>query len=193
MDRRTGLKSMGAAGLALAFGMGLSACSAMAPGPRTVEVSEARLAEMLARHFPVDTRYMELFDVSLTHPRLRLLPAQNRIATQMDYTLGSALTGGRSLQGLLELSYGLRFEPSDGTLRLDAVRVERFDVPGVPVAQQPRVSRLGGVLAESVLQDAVVHRLRPEQLQTLAGWGYEPGPLQVVPGGVRLTLMPVKR
>lgn len=186
MGRRAAL--LGVAG----WGLLLGACAVVSPGPRTVEISEVRLAEMISRHFPVDTRYLEWFDVSLAQPRIRLMPAENRIATQMDYTLGTALTGGRALRGGLELSYGLRFEPGDATVRLADVRVERFDLPGVPASQAGRVNRLGSAMAESVLQDAVVHRLRPDELKHLDGWGYQPGLFKVVPGAVQLTLNPVR-
>jgi hypothetical protein len=171
----------------------LAGCAALAPGPRTVEISEARLAELINRQFPFNSRYLELFDVSLSAPQVRLMPAENRIGTAFSYALGSLLLGARPVQGRLDLSYGLRFEPADNTVRLSQVRVEGFDVPGVPPLYASRANRLGALLAESLLQDMVIHRLRPEDLQAARGWGYQPGALSVVPGGLRLQLDPVPR
>lgn len=180
------------AGLVLAVAA-LGGCALVQPGPRTLEISEARLADLVSRRFPLDHRYLEMVDVSLSRPRLRLLPQENRIQTELDYTMGTALPGTRSVRGVLGLSYGLRFDPADRSVRLSEVRVERFDVPGVPAGQAERMSRLGSAVAESVLQDAVIHRLRADELKVAEGWGYEPGAFRVVPGGLQLTMTPVRR
>ncbi len=171
----------------------LSGCAALSPGSRTINISEARLAELIGGQFPFNSRYLELFDVSLGAPQVRLMPAQNRIGTAFSYSLGSLLLGSRQFQGQLDLSYGLRFEPADNTVRLSQVRVEGFEVPGVPSAYASRANRLGALLAENVLQNLVIHRLKPEDLQAARGWGYQPGALSVVPGGLRLQLDPVQR
>jgi hypothetical protein len=171
----------------------LAGCAALQPGPRTIEISEAKLVEIINTQFPFNSRYLELFDVSLASPRVRLIPAENRIGTELGYSLGSFLLGARDYQGRLNLSYGLRFEPSDNTVRLSQVRVDGFEVPGVPSAYASRANRLGALLAENLLKDFVIHRLKPEDLEIARGWGYQPGALSVVPGGLRLQLDPVRR
>lgn len=171
----------------------LAGCAALQPGPRTIEISEAKLVEIINTQFPFNSRYLELFDVSLASPRVRLIPAENRIGTELGYSQGSFLLGARDYQGRLNLSYGLRFEPSDNTVRLSQVRVDGFEVPGVPSAYASRANRLGALLAENLLKDFVIHRLKPEDLEIARGWGYQPGALSVVPGGLRLQLDPVRR
>jgi hypothetical protein len=171
----------------------LVGCAALAPGPRTIEISEAKLGELINRQFPFNSRYLELFDVSLSAPQVRLMPAENRIGTTFSYSLGSLLLGARPFQGRLDLSYGLRFEPTDDTVRLTQVRVEGFEVPGVPPLYASRANRLGALLAESLLQNLVIHRLKPEDLQAVRGRGYQPGALTVLPGGLRLQLDPIQR
>lgn len=181
------------AGSVSLLALALSGCALLQPGPRTVAISEARLAQAIAAQFPFNSRYMELFDVSLAVPRVRLMPDENRIGTELGYSVGALLLGSRQMQGTLNLSYGLRFEPSDGTVRLADVRVEGFEVPGVPQAYASRANRLGGLMAENLLRDFVIHRVKAEDLQLAQGWGYQPGALQVVPGGLQLQLNPVKR
>ena len=171
----------------------LGGCALLQPGPRTIEISEVKLVELISTQFPFNSRYLELFDVSLASPRVRLMPVENRIGTELGYKLGSFLLGSREYQGKLNLSYGLRFEPSDNTVRLSQVRVEDFEVPGVPSAYASRANRLGALLAENLLKDFVIHRLKPEDLEIARGWGYQPGLLDVVPGGLRLQLDPVQR
>lgn len=171
----------------------MAGCAVFNPGPRTVQITEARLAETMARQFPFNSRYLEIFDVVIGTPGIVLLPESNRIGTKFSYSLGSALLGTRQFGGTLDLTYGLRFEPADGTLRLADVRVEAVQVPGVPLAYQNRANRLGGLLAESLLRDQVIHRLSEQDLASARGWGYQPGAFRVVPGAVQLQLDPVAR
>lgn len=180
-------------GALLGLALLLAACAALGPGPRVVEISEARLAARIAREFPRQARYLEVFDIALEAPRLKLVPEDNRIATQLPYRLGGPLTGGRQYEGLLQLSYGLRFEPADLSVRLTDLRVEAFEVTGLPPALQRRVGGLGGLLAEGLLQDFPVHRFRPEDLEVAGRRGLQPGALRVVPGAVQLELVPVER
>ncbi|MDZ4125570.1 MAG: DUF1439 domain-containing protein, partial [Hydrogenophaga sp.] len=57
---------------------GLSACGVLQPGPRSIDLSEAKLAAMIGDRFPFNSRYLELFDVVLDRPQVRLIPAENR-------------------------------------------------------------------------------------------------------------------
>lgn len=174
------------------LGAGLTGCALLQPRPRTVDISEARLAQMISNQFPFNNRYLEIFDVSLASPRVRLLPAENRIGTEVGYNIGT-LFSSRAVQGTLSLSYGLRFEPSDNTVRLTQVRVDGFETPGVPPAYSNRANRLGALLAESLLQDFAVHRFSEEDLTSSRLWGYRPGAMTVRPGGLTLQLDPIEK
>jgi hypothetical protein len=171
----------------------LSGCALPPPGPRTLEISEARLVERIAVQFPVQRRFMEVFELSLDSPRVRLNPEENRIGTELDYVLGVAgRPSSRGMRGKLALSFGLHINSLDQTVRLKEVRVDTFDVPGLPPAIGQQASRMGGMLAEDLLSDFVVYRIRPEDLKAAGRWGYEPGPVTVVPGGLQLRLDPVQ-
>ncbi|QCB46264.1 DUF1439 domain-containing protein [Hydrogenophaga sp. PAMC20947] len=178
---------------ALAASSVLSACSGMGSGPREVDVSEARLLALVARQFPVQKKYLELFEVSLSEPQLRLMPDENRIGTRLNYAASTVLSSRAPWSGQLELSYGLRYQASDQTVRLDQVRMEGFQLSGAPVSYAQQLRGAGTQIAETMLQDLVVHQFKPEELRRVDGLGYQPGVLKVVPGGLRLQLDPVKR
>lgn len=178
---------LGAGGLVV-LATALAGCAGLGSGPRTVEVSEARLVALMSRSFPRSQRYLDLFDVTLGTPRVRLIPEQNRIGTELAYSLGSSVLSERQMQGTLGLTYGLRFEPSDATVRLAGVKVERFDLSGLPKAYAGRAHQLGALLAENLFRDLVVHRLDAAEVRRLEGRGLKPGALSVVPGGLRLQL-----
>ncbi|MFC7459965.1 hypothetical protein [Hydrogenophaga defluvii] len=173
------------AGLVLVLG----GCVALT-GPRVVSVSEAQLAQRIAEQFPVRRRYLELFDLTLSAPRVRLIPAENRVGTRMDFALGDFWGGSRRFDGALSLSYGLRFEPSDASVRMTDVRVEAFDVPRLSGPMANQAQRLGALVAEHLLNDFSLHRFKPEDLQSAQRLGLRPGVLKVVPGGLQLELTP---
>ncbi|WP_434008735.1 hypothetical protein [Hydrogenophaga sp.] len=185
MTRRAGLR---AGGLVAVSGLALLAGCAGLGGPRTVEISEARLVELMGRSFPRSQRYLDLFDVTLSAPRVRLMPEQNRIGTELAYSLGTSVLSERQMTGTLGLSYALRLEPSDATVRLANVKVERFDLSGLPRAYAGRAHQLGALLADKLFEDLVVHRLDAADMRRLEGRGLKPGALSVVPGGLRLQL-----
>ncbi len=185
MKRRHLLLHTLGAGSALLVG-----CAAIL-GPRTVEVSQAQLEQLLARRFPLTRRVIEIFDVTVSAPRLRLLPESNRIAT--DFDVGSTDRLLRSQHsGALALSFGLRFEPSDNTLRVTQVRVERLQIDGAPALLQRQFERIGTFVAEQALDDEVIHTLRPQDVQAVQGRGYRPSELRVTPRGLLVTLLPIE-
>jgi len=162
-------------------------------GPRTVSISQSRLVELVGRQFPQSQRYLELFDVTMTQPRVWLIPAENRIGTELRYSLGASVLSDRQMTGSLSMSYGLRFEPADATLRLDDVKVQKFDLEGLPKAYAARAPQLGRLLAQSLLQDLVVHRLEGSDLRRVQQSSLRPGAIKVLPDGLQLQLEPVAR
>lgn len=188
ISRRTVVLAAGVAGVLAASG-----CASLMGGPRTVSISKARLTELVGRQFPQSQRYMELFDVTMTEPRVWLIPTENRIGTELRYSLGASVLSERQMSGSLSMSYGLRFEPADATLRLDKVKVQKFDLEGLPKAYAGRAPQLGRLLAQSVLQDLVVHRLEGADLRRVQEASLRPGALKVLPDGLQLQLEPVPR
>lgn len=178
---------------ALAVPLLLAGCGSLPLGPDHILLSETQLAQALARQFPVQKRYLELFDLRLSDPRLRLLPDSNRVGTQMHYVLGESWLGARRVEGQMDFSYGLRFEPADASVRLAEVRVEAFELSGLGPALLPQARRLGGLVAEQFLEGQSIYRIPPERLQAAQNLGRQPGALQVVPGGVLLQLQPFKK
>jgi hypothetical protein len=187
MNRRRLVVGAGLAGVA----GGLAGCAALGQGPRTVEISEAQLLALISRPFPRSQRYFELFDVTLSAPRLRLMPETHRIGTELSYSLGASVLSERQMTGTLALSYGLRFEPADATLRLADVKVERFDLSALPRAYAGRGQRLGALLTEELLQDLVIHRLDAADQRRLAERRLRPAAVRVLPGRLQLQLDPV--
>ena len=177
-------------GALAAAALALAGCSV---GPRTVELSQARLQELVARHFPVDKRLLDVIDLTLDSPRVGLQPEANRISVEVALRANGGGPIQTRLSGSLLVSEGLRFEPSDNTVRLVDVQVERFVIDGLAASWQRQIDRLGKPLARGLLEDQVLYTLRPKDVAGLEGRGLRPGDLRVTASGVEITLLPVAR
>ena len=179
-----------AGGALAAAALALAGCSL---GPHTVELSQARLQELVARRFPVDKRVLDTIDLTLDEPRVGLQPEANRISVEVALRAKAGGPISTRLSGSLLVSEGLRFEPADNTIRLVDVQVERFVIDGLPSSWQRQLDRLGKPLARGLLEDQVLYTLREKDVATLNGRGLRPGDLRVTASGIEITLLPVAR
>jgi hypothetical protein len=165
----------------------LAACAAI--DPRNFTLSQAELQALLERQFPRQQRLMELLDVSLTKPSVRLVPERNRIATALDLSATERLSG-RALRGSLAIEHALRFEPSDATVRLAHVKADamQLELAGTPLSGQ--AARLGGMLAERLLDDFVIYRVSEDKRQLLSRAGVNNADVAVTARGIELRFAP---
>jgi hypothetical protein len=178
--------------LAVCAALLLAACSG-AFLPRSITLSEAELQAQLQRRFPLQRSLLELYDLQLSDPQLRLDAAANRLATELTLS-GTERRNGRGLQGRMRLDYALRFEPADASVRLVQPRVQSLDFApesGISSRRAEMAQRLGIALAERLLDDFVLYRVPVDRLQRLASAGLRPGALRVTQAGVEITFEPV--
>jgi hypothetical protein len=174
----------------------LAGCASLAPQPKTINLSQERLFQLISSQFPFNNRMLEVLEVAVSKPRVQLDPLNNRIQTGLDVNvaprgLAGALTQ-RNFSGVLDMSYGLRFEPSDNSIRMADVKVSKLDVPGVPEQFQVAVNKLGGLLAEKLLSDYSLYKLTSADLQSeVKGWGYKPGKFSIANNGLNIAIDPV--
>jgi hypothetical protein len=178
-----------AAAMVVLCSLMLTACAGLG-GPRVVTLSEADITRALERQMPLERRLLEVFDVRVSAPSVRLLPESNRLATELDLGIGDRI-GGRNWHAHLALDYGLRYEESDGGIHLAEVRVRQLQSdPDAPSRQSDRIAAL---VAEQLLEGVAIYRFKPEDLKTAQGWGVKPGAVTVTPRGVEITLAPAGR
>jgi Protein of unknown function (DUF1439) len=168
---------------------GLVAACASLLGPRTVEISRDELQAKLGKQFPTTKRVMKLLDVSTGLPRLDLQGDKNRVAMGFDLTAKELIMGGEH-KGEVTLSFGLRFEPKDLTIRLTQPKIEQVMVEGLPPVYQRALSTMGAQLVEDSLNDYPVHQFKPEDLRTADRMGYEVKNIQITATGLAVHLVP---
>ena len=161
----------------------LAACAGL--GPRNVTLSAADLQTLIERQFPRERRLLEMVDVSMARPVVRLLPERNRISTEIDLSASERLSG-RSVRGSLALDHALRFEPSDATVRLSQVKVQDFRLEVGGTALRGQSARLGALLAERMLDDFVIYRVSDEKREALRRAGIHRAEVAVTSRGVEV-------
>ena len=170
----------------------VAACSGLGGlmGPRTLQLSQGQMEEALAKRFPFNGEFAKLLDVQAFAPKLRMLPDQNRIATDLTLALSPKIIGSK-FSGALSVDSALRFEPRDGTVRLANPRVSKFDISGLSsgVEKGLDLQRIGQLVIEQALNDFVVHTVKPEDLKR-GGATWKPGEFRVTASGLELTLTP---
>ena len=200
---RRHLALAGFASLGSALLGGLAGCASLL-GPQVITLGQAHLDRLLARKFPMTRRVLELLEVTLTAPRIQLLPERNRIAVVLDLASQERLSG---LVGRARLGFdsALRYEPRDATLRLTQVRVQQLSLdgssptlPGATTAAGPSptvasvapglLARLGQSLAATALDEMVLYSVPAERLADLRRLGLVPGAVTVTVRGVEITL-----
>lgn len=162
---------------------------ALPAGARSITLTEAELNREVAKRFPLQRSMQGLLQLSLLDPRLKLLPEAGRIGTDVTLRVAEPFTG-RSHDGQVQLSYTLRYEASDRTLRMTGVQVQRVSFPEVPEPYRGLLSDSAPQVIAQALTEMPLHTLAPEQLAVVEGLGYAIGEFQVTPAGLRVVLMP---
>ncbi|WP_310463024.1 hypothetical protein [Sphaerotilus sp.] len=187
--RGAGVALLGVCGVS-GVGSLLSGCAST--GPREFTLSERQILVTLAERFPANRRVLEIFDVRLASPKLKLLPAEDRLMLGFDLGVQERMLTSRTFKGNLMFSSGLRFDTGDSTVRLARVRRENIAIDGLPSLLASNVNRWGGLLAEDLLEGAVVHKVEQSAIDQAARMGLRPGALKVTEGGVMVTLEPIR-
>ncbi|HEV7912194.1 MAG TPA: hypothetical protein VGP22_00395, partial [Albitalea sp.] len=83
----------------------LAACASV-NAPRTMTFSEADMARLLEQHGPFQRRLLEVLDVRINRPTVKLLPFSNRLASELDVTTTERMSG-KTYPGRIAVEYGL--------------------------------------------------------------------------------------
>jgi hypothetical protein len=187
--RRATLRVMAAAGALCAGVLGvLSGCASMV-GTHDVDISESQLTVLMARQFPMERKVMEVIDLNITNPVLTLMPQANRVGTELDVTAVDRVFGSTAL-GHVRLDYGLRFEPSDHTIRMTQVHVRELTLSSGSSNLHGTAQRIGGLVAEGALENLVLYRMKPAQADEMDRLNLVASPITVTPQGLHMSVSP---
>lgn len=152
-------------------------------------VSLERLQQELAQRFPLRFPVQGLLDLDVRTPQIRLLPQQNRLGAEMSVeAAGPALR--RSHTGALDLDFALRYEPSDRSIRAYQIAFRNLRFPDLAPQASDLLNAYGPVMAQELLQEVVLYRVRDQDLALAENLGLQPGSITVTDKGLRIGLVP---
>ena len=189
MNTRPSRRTLLLATTAIAIGS-LTACASLF-GPRTVEISRDELQAKLARKFPLTRNVLNMFDVTASSPRLAMIADTNRVSATVDLLARDTIIR-RDYLGTVSVSFGLRYEPSDLTLRILALNVDGIRIEGMPQSFQQMLLELGNRVAREHLQDYPIHQFKPEDVGTVSRMGLQVDDIQVTKTGLAVHLKPAR-
>jgi hypothetical protein len=170
----------------------LSACSNPAVQlltQRSLNLSREQLQAALGQRFPMEQRVADVLDVRLSAPKLSLLPATGRLATELQLDITERLLQSTH-PASLALDFGLRFEPADRSVRMHSVRVQQLVFTRLAPAYQTFMNRYAPRLAERALDGQVLHQISEPDWNTLQMLGLQPGEFKVTAQGLSLDFRP---
>lgn len=147
-------------------------------------LSRQELQTALEQRFPATLRYAEVVSVQLSHPRLVLDEANNRVTTQVDARLTNTLLPSPPVDGKLSLNSGMRYDRAKRAVLLDNPTVQQVEVAGMAQYRE-QLNAIGAVVAQQLLKDYPVYTFKPEELR-FGGKEVEPGAITVGKDEVRV-------
>ena len=184
VSRRHCLQLIPALGL-----LGLSGCSA-ASLIRSIDLDGDDLQRKLAARFPMQQRLLGMAEITLRHPRLRFHPDTNQIGTRVQVDVPSVFGITPTLSGTVDLRYGLRFEPSDNSVRITDLRVQAIDLRDPAGRSQLRISQAVSLLGEQLFSDYSVYQLSASDLAKARQLRLKPGKVTAKRNGLEIELLP---
>jgi hypothetical protein len=186
---------LGAAGL-LALGgaaglTSLAGCSGVPGGLNNFEISREQMSAALAGQFPLQRRMLDIFDITLSLPRLTLNVEKNRLDTEFDIAAVETLFTRKVFRGALGFGSGVRYEPVDHSVRLAHVSLDRLAIPGVPEPVASQLHRIARVVAETLLESLSVYRMPQGVARLIDILGTAPSELTVTRTGVAVAFKPL--
>ncbi len=156
--------------------------------PDELLIPSAQLQAAVDRQLP-RTVSAGLFDLQAKVGALRMLPEEDRMAARVAFDMGGPLLG-KSYAGSFDLRFGVRYEPSDHSLRATRMETRDLQAPGLPASATAGLERALPVMARLLLgDDVVLHRLGEREARKLDALGRQPGDISVTREGLRVRLL----
>ena len=182
MNRRAWLM-VAVAGMSLAA----AGCSGGAV-PSSVSVSQQKLQEMLGKRFPREFPVAGLLHLSLTAPKLTMLPERNMINAVIPAELSGKVLKDK-YRGDLNVDFALRYEPSDRSLRAYQIKVNQLNMDGLAPGMSEMLGTYATALADQALGQVVLYQLQDKDLALVDALSVEPGAITVTATGLTVALV----
>jgi hypothetical protein len=169
---------------------GLVAACASLIGPREVVLPQERLQASLDRKFPLHQRALGVFEVELSHPRLAVMPENDRVALTVDLGV-TPLLARQSWHGSMLVSGRMRVDSVNNAIYIADAHVDRFIVDNMDEGKQAQLASVANLLSDKLIRDVPLHTFRPDELR-YAGVQFVLTGIDTRPGGLVAKLQPAQ-
>jgi hypothetical protein len=149
----------------------LSSCASIV-GARDIELPLPRLQQSIDKKFPFNSRYLELFDISVSNPRLSLQPDSNRIATALDLRIDPAFIK-MPVEGQLIISGVLKIDASRSAVILTDPKLDNLSINTATSSQSDKIIKLANLVIEDLFNNMNIYTFSAEDLK-VAGVTWRP-------------------
>lgn len=153
------------------------------------KISANELRRTLASRFPIDFGVPGLFDVKLDVRDLSLLPASQRLGTTLVAKVFD-VAKRQAVPGEMDVTFALRYEAADRTLRAHALNVSGLRSPALAPEDGQAWQALLDQLVRTTLAELILHRFSRAELQLPDTLGFRPDRITVEEDGVELWFAP---
>lgn len=155
---------------------------------RNVTVTESELQQKISEQFVLPISVLQIFDIQLTNPVVRLDGASERLYAQLDTGMDNPLNG-KPILGKLSISGKLRFDAAYNAIMLSDARVENVQMDGLDGRYNQLLTQLASKVGAELLNNTPLYTLKPQDLQS-GSKHYIPQDLRVVGKTLKVTLVP---
>jgi len=107
-----------------------------------IRIPEIQIQHKLSDKLPITKTYWLIFSVTLDNPRVDLIEENGRVKAGLDITLNIKIGKLKQpLEGSVDASGQLKYEPTNGQFYLADLVIERLDLQGVPDKHINKVSK----------------------------------------------------
>ncbi len=134
-----------------------------------VVIPQAKIDSTLSEMFPTTKKYLGIFSITYSNPRVTLLEVEDRVRVGLDATLNIRLNDEpKELGGGATVTAGIRYDSGSQEFFLDDAVFDRLEIQGVPDKWLGKVTEVASGLAKEYLQSKPVYRLEAKDAKTAA-------------------------
>lgn len=160
----------------------LAGCTGNPFMPNQFSFTTAQMQASLDKKFPVDKKYLGIFDLTITNPKVVTQPETKRLMLSFDakvYTLGY----DHILNSSVNLTTNLAYDLAKHSVVLKDPRLDKVTFAGLSSGQVEGLNQIVAIMVREQLEGVSIYTFKPEQLRYL-GTNVEPESLEITDVGV---------
>jgi hypothetical protein len=134
-----------------------------------LQIPEDELQAKMDESLPLTKTYLFIVDVTLSNPRVDLTEGSDRINAGLDVTLNIKFEGqDQELGGAVDISGGVRYEPTTGEFFVIETVVENLAIEGLPEEFTNQANAAVGSVLQAYYESYPIYTLRRTDVKKAA-------------------------